>query len=283
MSPRRRGSASTPAWTAAARSLRRRRSVVLCYHGVGASTLRLDPHFLRVPQERFREQVQLLVHAGFEFVTVARLAEQLRDGRSPPGLAALTFDDGMEDNHAVVLPMLVEWGIPASVYVRTDVIGKPNPALAPESGARMLTESQISDLASAGVEIGAHTVHHPDLSQLNLDDCLREMSESKQTLERITGSPVQTLAYPYCRYGRAALAAAPLAGFKAAVTCQGRGGWAPYEIKRALITGKDGMPSFLLKLADAYQPAFESVPVRVLRRATRAPRRWIRLRLQSRA
>jgi peptidoglycan/xylan/chitin deacetylase (PgdA/CDA1 family) len=262
--------------------LRRRRSVILCYHGVGLTSTRLDPGFLRVRPDVFRAQLDLLLGAGFEFVTVAQFAARCTGAEPPPGLAAHSFDDGMDDNHSVVLPILTELGLTATVYVATGLIGKPNPWLAPAAGARMMDESELRELAAAGFEIGAHSVTHSDLSQLDYESCLREMTESRRTLEHVIGSSVQTFAYPFCRYGPAALAAARAAGFTAAVTCQGRGSWDRHELKRSLITGKDGLPIFLLKLTDAYQPLFESRPTRLVRAATRRLRDRRRERAQER-
>lgn len=265
-----------------ARTLRARRSVILCYHGVGPTSTSLDPGFLRVRPDVFRAQLELLLGAGFEFVTVAELADRSGGAEPPPGLAALSFDDGMDDNHAVALPILTELGVTATVYVATGLIGKPNPWLAPGAGARMMDEPELRELAAAGFEIGAHSVTHPDLSQLDYETCLREMTESRRTLERVVGAPVQTFAYPFCRYGPAALAAARASGFTAAVTCQGLGSWDRYELKRSLITGKDGLPIFLLKLTDAYQPLFDSGPSRLVRAATRGLRERRRERAPER-
>jgi peptidoglycan/xylan/chitin deacetylase (PgdA/CDA1 family) len=255
-----------------ARMLCRRRSVILCYHGVGTTNIRIDPGFLRVRPDAFRSQLELLLQAGFEFITVSELSDRASGGVPPPGLAALSFDDGMDDNHAVVLPILTELDLPATVYVTTSLIGRPNPWLAADAGARMMNEAELRELAAAGFEIGAHSVTHPDLSQLDYVTCLREMTESREILEQLIDAPVRTFAYPYCRYGEAALAAARAAGFSAAVTCQGLGSWDRYELKRSLITGKDGLPVFLLKLTDRYQPLFESGPSRLARAATRGAR-----------
>jgi len=265
-------------WLRAAQSLCARRSVVLCYHGVGATTSSEDPHFLHIAPNRFRSQLVLLQDAGFEFVTVAELARRAAGEAPPPGLAAVSFDDGMEDNYSVALPILRELGVPATVYVTTGLIGKPNPWVA-RSETRMLNADELRALAAAGIELGAHTVTHPDLSQLDHATCLSEMVESRATIERITGAKVETFAYPFCKYGEAALAAARDAGFRAAVTCQGQGSWAPLEMKRALITGKDGLPSFLLKLAGGYEPIAQSRPGRAFRIVTRAARARARARM----
>jgi peptidoglycan/xylan/chitin deacetylase (PgdA/CDA1 family) len=260
------------AWQRLAREIARRRSVILAYHGVGPATPD-DPHHLDVPPERFRAQLDLLRSAGFEFVTVAAMAERARGAAPPPGFAALSFDDGMENNYTAVLPILREFSIPATVYVTTGLIGKTNPWV--RGGSRMMDESQLLELAAAGIELGAHTVTHPDLSQADAETCRREVVHSREALERLTGVPVLTFSYPFCRYGPAALNAVREAGFRAAVTCEGRGGWGSYEMKRAIVTGKDGFSSLLLKLVDAYQPLFESLPGRFLRATTRGPRRYV--------
>jgi hypothetical protein len=107
---------------------------------------------------------------------------------------------------------------------------------------------------------------------------LAEMLESSRTLEKLLGSPVRTFAYPFCHSGPAAVAAAEEVGFFAAVTCHGGGGWNRYELRRSMISRKDGIGVFLLKLTDLYQPLFDSVPGRLLRSATRGARKRRRTR-----
>jgi peptidoglycan/xylan/chitin deacetylase (PgdA/CDA1 family) len=255
-----------------ARLIRARRSAILLYHGVGATSTRIDPGFLRVRPEAFRAQLGLLLAAGFEIVTVGEFAERSGGRRPRPGMVALSFDDGMDDNHSVVLPILRKHGLRATVYVTTGLIGKPNPWMARESGARMMTVDELHDLVAAGFEIGAHTVSHPDLSRLGFDDCLREMRESRDELKRTLGVEVRTFAYPSCRYGLAAVEAARAAGFTAAVTCQGLGSWKRYELRRSLVSGKDGTASFLVKLTGLYEPLAASPPGRLARARTRASR-----------
>ena len=47
------------------------------------------------------------------------------------------------------------------------------------------------------VEVGSHTLSHPVLSALSLEEQHREISESKATLEAVLGRPVVHFAYPY--------------------------------------------------------------------------------------
>src|SRR5215213_10101493 len=59
-----------------------------------------------------------------------------------------------------------------------------------------LTWRQISDMAAAGVEFGAHTVNHPILSTLPSGDLDRELLDSKQQIEERLGRECYAFAYP---------------------------------------------------------------------------------------
>lgn len=263
---------------AVAQRLRRTRSVVIGGHGIGVSR-GPDPHNLRVHPDRFRAQVELLLAAGFEFASVGELAREGGGAPPPPGRAALSFDDGLEDNASVLLPLLREYALPATVFVATGLMGRENPDL---PGTRMLTEDEVVAVAAAGVEIGAHTVSHVNLETVPPDVCREEVAASRAVLRSLTGGPVDTFAYPFGGSGPVATAAVRDAGFRAAVTCDARGGWAPLAIGRAMITGIDGLGAFLAKLGGVYDPIFAFGPTAAARAATRAPRRFVR-RLRQRA
>jgi peptidoglycan/xylan/chitin deacetylase (PgdA/CDA1 family) len=141
----------------------------------------------------------------------------------------------------------------------------------------------LLDLHAAGVELGAHTVTHPNMEELGYDENLREMTVSRDYLHELTGAPVRTFAYPFCKYNDDAVRAARDAGFEAAVTCQWRGSWDPFQMKRVMITGKDGPPSFALKAWEMYGRLFHSGVGRLARSATRGVRRRVRAAREARA
>ena len=256
----------------------RRRAVVLGYHGVAESRRRDDLSMLLVPPARFREQMEQLLAAGFRFVTLVELARAAAGGVPPAGLAAVTFDDGMRNNHEVALPILSEYSIRASVYVTIGFIDGTSPWIGPGGDGAMMTREQVRELALAGWELGAHTMTHPDLSTLDYDACLREIRDGRDALEEIGGVPVETFAYPFGRYGPQAVAAARDSGLIAAVTT-GSGSWAPYELTRAMIGAADPLAVMLLKLTDRYEPLLKSPPMRAVRTASKQ----LRGRLQQRA
>jgi peptidoglycan/xylan/chitin deacetylase (PgdA/CDA1 family) len=257
--------------------VRRRRSVILGYHGVAESRLREDLSLLQVSPSRFRAHIELLLAAGFRFVTLAELARRAGGGVPEPGLAAVTFDDGMHNNYAVALPILSEYEIPATVYVAINFIGGTSPWIDSRDNGTMMSEQELCELPAAGWELGAHTMTHADLSTLDYEACCKEINESRDALERIADVKVQTFAYPFGRYGPAALAAVQDAGLLAAVTT-GSGSWDPYEMTRAMIGAIDPLPIVLLKLTDRYEPMLRSAPLRSARGASKRARELIRRR-----
>jgi peptidoglycan/xylan/chitin deacetylase (PgdA/CDA1 family) len=247
---------------------------VLGYHGVTESRLRYDPSLLQLSPARFRTQIELLQAAGFHFVTMTEFALRADGGTPEPGLAAVTFDDGMRNNRTVALPILSECGVPATVYVTIGFIGGVSPWIGKDGDGVMLNEQELRELAAAGWELGAHTLTHPDLATLDYDACLDEIRGSREALERITGTPVQTFAYPSGSYGPETTAAVREAGLLAAVTT-GSGIWERYEITRAMIGALDPWPVVLLKLTDRYEPLLRSAPVNLLRHASKRARRQL--------
>lgn len=74
-------------------------------------------------------------------------------------------------------------------------------ALAQLSGATlrdnlMMSSQQLRQLRAGGMLIGGHTVSHPILATLPVEQARREMLESRQRLEAILGEPIKHFAYP---------------------------------------------------------------------------------------
>ena len=66
----------------------------------------------------------------------------------------------------------------------------------PGGGPRMLCWEQIGQMHAAGVEFGAHTVHHPILSCVSAEEAWREIAGSKRVVEERLQAPVRHFAYP---------------------------------------------------------------------------------------
>lgn len=66
----------------------------------------------------------------------------------------------------------------------------------------MLTAEQVRYLQATGMEIGAHTVNHPILAQLDQATARREIVGSKHYLEELLGQEVKLFAYPNGKSGQ---------------------------------------------------------------------------------
>jgi peptidoglycan/xylan/chitin deacetylase (PgdA/CDA1 family) len=89
--------------------------------------------------------------------------------------------------------------------------------------ARPLLTEEVRGLAHHPlIDIGAHTVHHLPLATAAPDDVLREVVDSRATLERVVGKPVRHFAYPHGAWSPAVVHTVEGAGFEVAVTCEAR-------------------------------------------------------------
>lgn len=102
------------------RRARRAHGFILMYHRV--AEVGLDPWHLCVSPDRFAAQLRELC-AMADPVPLEQLPSALRRGRRARPVFAVTFDDGYLDNLTAARPLLAEHGVPATVFVATDLIG----------------------------------------------------------------------------------------------------------------------------------------------------------------
>lgn len=60
----------------------------------------------------------------------------------------------------------------------------------------MMTSQEVKAMRRAGMQIGAHTVSHPILAGLSLEQAQQEIRESKYFLEQLLGERIGLFAYP---------------------------------------------------------------------------------------
>jgi peptidoglycan/xylan/chitin deacetylase (PgdA/CDA1 family) len=165
--------------------LRRARAgdlVILLYHRVGAGSCEVD-----LTASSFRRQLEMLG----ERHRVLSLDEALAGDHE--GGVVVTFDDGYRDFYDHALPLLVSFGIPATLYLTTGLVDDDR---GPDDLA--LTWAELREAASTGlVTIGAHTHTHPDLSNAPPGTALDEMTISKNMIEERLGVKCRHFAYPF--------------------------------------------------------------------------------------
>ena len=185
--------------------------LVLCYHSVSTAW----EHALSVTPTAFREQVTSLSRSGVPPVSAEALARGERRGLH------VTFDDAYKDVLQVI-PLLRELGLPTTIFVSTGFADGGRPLAVPELAAEdpellaTMSWNELGGLADEGIEIGAHTVSHPHLTQLTDAELDRELGDSKRQIEDTIDRPARLLAYPYGEHDARVHAAVRRAGYAAA-------------------------------------------------------------------
>ena len=101
------------------------RAFVLMYHRVLPSardeTVFVQPG-MYVSRETFRRQVAYLSE-NFNILPLNELVDRTLQGRNIGGCCAITFDDGWLDNYTVAFPTIMEFQVPATIFLVSGYIG----------------------------------------------------------------------------------------------------------------------------------------------------------------
>ena len=85
------------------------------------------------------------------------------------------------------------------------------------SVTRAMTSNELRELVASGlVEVGAHTVSHPFLAQLDAKAQQNEISESKKYLEGLIGGQIKSFCYPHGSLTKKTVAIVRDSGFRCA-------------------------------------------------------------------
>ncbi|MEK7096418.1 MAG: polysaccharide deacetylase family protein [Patescibacteria group bacterium] len=157
---------------------------------------------LSVSPEKFSEQLDLIRSLGYQTITLSELKPSI----DKPII--LTFDDGYDNFYQNTYPELKKRGMVAVSFIIVNNIGKSN----------YMTEYQIKEINNNGIEIGSHTLSHPDLSVSNTTKQGTEIADSKFRLEQILGKTIDSICYPAGKYNTETINIVSSAGYKYAVT-----------------------------------------------------------------
>ena len=106
---------------------RRKRLLVLCYHGVSLDDEHRWNPGLYLPPETFIQRMELLREGRYEVLPLDQALRLLNEGRLPARSVALTFDDGAQDFYTRAYPVLRKLDLPATLYLTTYYCGHQVP------------------------------------------------------------------------------------------------------------------------------------------------------------
>ncbi len=99
----------------------------------------------------------------------------------------------------------------------------------------MLDWDRVRRLIDVGMQVGAHTLNHAFMDELDDEEIRQEILGSVEALRQQTGARVQLFSFPRGRYGESAKRIVRGLGLQAAVTTEpgsNRRGADPFQLKR---------------------------------------------------
>jgi len=141
----------------------------------------------------------VLAARGYEAVSLRDLVAW-HEGSAvlPQRAVVITFDDGFADfaEHAAPILLAREWT--ATVFLPTGRLGGKEDWDGADVQARpLMTWAQVEDLAARGIDFGAHSVSHTDLTKLGSEDLAWEIRQSSKDIESHLGRAPFAFAPPY--------------------------------------------------------------------------------------
>jgi len=185
---------------------------ILMYHRV-VSEKPLDSNFnIYVTAQELEEQLINLKKRGFTTLTFKDIANSCHVKKP----ILLTFDDGYEDNHQNLLPLLKKYNMKATVFVlgNRKLLSNQWDAELGESVIPLMSDKQIKACHLSGqIEIASHGLNHHHLPELSKQALKEELLESKFNIESLIADEVVSFAYPYGDYKKREVQAVEQAGY----------------------------------------------------------------------
>lgn len=161
---------------------------------------------LEVTPQFLEQKILEYKSKGYTFVSIDDITHlsPLTSRLSP--FVCLTFDDGYQDNYDIAYPILKKNEVPFAIYVTTGFIDNrismwwyPNESLGLKHDKLLVLDAEPL------CTIGAHTISHPRLDTLSLEEQRKEIMESKTLLEQCLGHSIDHFSYPHGAYNENSL------------------------------------------------------------------------------
>jgi peptidoglycan/xylan/chitin deacetylase (PgdA/CDA1 family) len=214
---------------------------ILMYHVIAAVPAGVAYPDLFVSPADFAGEMHWLAAHHFHAVTLQRVYEYWLHGTPLPAHPiVLSFDDGTLGQHTHALPVLRALHWPGVLNLKVNAL----------KSRYTMPAWRVRELLGAGWELDAHTITHPDLTQVDDAQLWREVHGSRVALQREFHVPVDFFCYPSGRYNLHVQQAVRRAGFFGATTTN-YGLARPddvYSLSRVRINGSDHVAGFARKL-----------------------------------
>ena len=106
--------------------------------------------------------------------------------------ATISFDDGYVSDVEIALPALLKRRLKAMFFITVNKLGLPG----------YLSRADVCALSGHGMLIGSHGMNHVDWRLLNNADLSKDLIDSKNNIEQLTGCTVNYAACPFGGYNK---------------------------------------------------------------------------------
>jgi len=219
---------------------------VLIYHRVGGgsdSEVDLQPSL-------FAQQLRVL-RGSCRLLTLDDAVAELQcpaPAQALPGVV-LTFDDGTADFCDIAVPLLVEHGVPATLYVATQFVddGTEFPWGAPPTSWAALRDA----MSTGFITVGSHTHSHWLLDRLDAAAVEADLDRSIDLIGEHLGAAPAHFAYPKAMPGSPSAEVAVRRRFRSAALASNRvnrpGNTDLHRLSRTPVQCRDGIEFFTAK------------------------------------
>jgi peptidoglycan/xylan/chitin deacetylase (PgdA/CDA1 family) len=225
---------------------------ILYYHRVED-----EEHRSCVKPAAFAAQMAHLRTEGYRVLALPEVRAYIEEHRPfPERTIVVTFDDGFADNYHNAFPILQKEGLPMTLFLTADYIGREElPVLRDRSGVAPLSWDQVEEMSRHGVDIGAHTLTHPELTDVDDARLEKEVAGSRQAISERLGRDIRLFCYPRGRFDERVKQAVRDAGYDlACTTMEGcvTPDTHPFSLRRTFIANDDSLRDFARKLDGSF-------------------------------
>lgn len=208
---------------------------ILMYHHIRDYNFEKDTigTNLSVSPKKFAEQLDFIQAKGYATATFS----DILNNTLPAKPIILTFDDGYENFYLNAFPELQKRKMKAVVFLISNSIGQGS----------YMSAQEIGEINNFGVEIGSHTLTHPDLTKLDTIKTQSEIVDSKNDLEKKLGVTIDVFCYPGGHYNDQTVKIVEDSGYKFAVTTKSgiTNFGTPFELKRERVNSDTNISGYL--------------------------------------
>ncbi len=231
---------------------------ILMYHHVMAGdgkNLPEDSSFVGLAD--FEAQSLALSTAGYKTLDFTELGSILDDKmKAPEKPVIICIDDGYAETLKSVLPVLSGNRQKAVVGLVTACIGEFDDwQKARKEYYKIIDETLVVEYSRLCFSFVSHSQTHPFLSRLSDNELEKELRDSKQTIEKLTGKPVNTLIYPYGDRHERVKTGLAAAGYRFGVSISAKTRYVLedlLDLRRVYVKKDENTGTFMRKLSPWY-------------------------------